>query len=139
LKRIAIATAIALGAFAVYAVAHLMLIEVGREVVILHKWTSQGKTRPTRLWIVDDGASAWFHHGYPESAWIQRLAQDPIVTVERAGTPRTYRATPDPSSHDRVHALLREKYGVADWWVRFVAGGTESCPALPVRLEPPEP
>jgi hypothetical protein len=126
---------IVIGLFVVYAVAHLALIELGREIVVLHKWTSEGTTRPTRLWIVDDGATAWFHHGYSDSAWIGRLEQDPVVTIERGGLTRRYRATPDPSSHDRVHRLLREKYGIADWWVRFITGGTENCPALPVRLE----
>jgi hypothetical protein len=119
----------------VYAVAHLALIELGREVVVLRKWTSEGTTRPTRLWIVEDGATAWFHHGYPDSEWIRRLELDPIVTIEREGLTRRYRARPDPRSHDRVHQLLREKYGIADWWVRFVSGSREHCPALPVRVE----
>jgi hypothetical protein len=138
LRRIVFAAVIPIGLFVAYAVAHLALIELGREIVVLHKWTSEGTTRPTRLWIVDDGATAWLHHGYPDSAWIGRLEQDPVVTMERAGVTRRYRATPDPSSHDRVHRLLREKYGIADWWVRFVTGTTEKCPALPVRLEPVE-
>jgi hypothetical protein len=138
LRRIVLAPAIVIGLVVVYAVAHLALIELGREVVVLHKWTSEGTTRPTRLWIVDAGATAWFHHGYSDSAWIERLEQDPVVTVERAGLTRRYRATPDPSSHGRVHQMLREKYGIADWWVRFVTGSQGHCPALPVRLEPIE-
>jgi hypothetical protein len=138
LRRIVVATAIVIGLFVVYAVAHLALIELGREIVVLHKWTPEEATRPTRLWIVDNAATAWLHHGYPDSAWIARLKQDPVVTIERAGLTRRYRATPDPSSHDRVHQLLREKYGIADWWVRFVTGSREHCSALPVRLEPLE-
>jgi hypothetical protein len=136
LRRIVLAAAIPVGLLVAYAVAHLALIELGREIVVLHKWAPGGATRPTRLWIVDDGATAWLHHGYPDSAWIERLEQDPVVTIERAGSTRTYRARPDPGSHDRVHRLLRQKYGVADWWVRFVTGSLEECPALPVRLEP---
>ena len=135
LRRIVLAIAIVIALPVVYAVAHLALIELGREVVVLHKWTSEGTTRPTRLWIVDDGATAWLHHGYSDSAWIGRLEQDSVVTIERAGLTRRYRATPDPSSHDRVHQLLREKYGIAEWWVRFVTGSQEHCRALPVRLE----
>jgi hypothetical protein len=135
MRRIVLAAAIVLGLFLAYSVAHLALIELGREVVTLHKWTPGGTTRPTRLWIVDDGATAWFHHGYSESPWIARLEQDPVVTVERGGFARTYRAAPDPSSHDRVHELLREKYGIADLWVRFITGGTDDCQAVPVRLE----
>jgi hypothetical protein len=135
--RIALLAATVIGVLLVYAVAHLALIELGREVVVLHKWTSEGTTRPTRLWIVDDGTTAWLHHGYPDSAWIGRLERDPVA-MERAGSTRRYRASPDPGSHDRVHRLLREKYGIADRWVRFVTGSREQCPALPVRLEPIE-
>jgi hypothetical protein len=138
LRRIALVAAIAIGLVAAYAVAHLALIEIGREIVVLHRWTSGGDIRMTRLWIVDDGAAAWLHHGYPGSEWITRLEQDPVVTIERGGVTRRYRATPDPGPHDRVHQLLREKYGFADWWVRFVSRSLEHCPALPVRLEPIE-
>jgi hypothetical protein len=135
MRRVALVTAIVTGLFIAYAVAHLALIELGREIVVLHKPSSDGAPHPTRLWIVDDGGIAWLHHGYPDSAWIVRLKQDPIVTVERAGSARRYRATPDPDSHDRVHQLLREKYGIADWWVRFITRSQENCPAVPVRLE----
>ena len=134
MKRILVAAAIVLGLCVAYAAAHLALIEVGREVVILHKWTPGGEVHETRLWIVDEGRHSWLHHGYADSEWIRRLATDPIVTVERDGKARRYRAMPDPESHQRVHELLREKYGIADRWVRFVTGGTARCPAVPVRL-----
>jgi hypothetical protein len=135
MNRVVLAALVAVGLFLAYSVAHLALIELGREVVTLQRWTPEGTTRPTRLWIVDEGATAWLHHGYSESPWIARLEQDPFVTVERGGLTRTYHAAPDPSSHDRVHQLLREKYGLADWWVRFITGGVDNCPAVPVRLE----
>jgi len=138
MKRVIVAAAILLGLCVAYALAHLALIEVGREVVILYKWTPGGTLHKTRLWIVDDGRYSWLHHGYPDSPWIRHLETDPIVTIERGGRTRQYRATPDPESHQRVHKLLREEYGIADWWVRFVTGGTERCPAMPVRLEPVE-
>jgi hypothetical protein len=107
--------------------------------VVLDKWISEGELRGTRLWIVDDGEVAYFHHGDPDSAWIERLAGDPFLTVERAGTTVRYRATPAPESDERVHELLRAKYGVADRSVRFVSGGVENCPAMPLRLEALEP
>ena len=138
MKRLMVAAAIVLSLCVAYALAHLALIEVGREVVGLHKWTPGGAVHKTRLWIVDDGPYAWLHHGDAKSAWIRRLETDPIVTIERGGRTRQYRAIPDRESHARVHELLREKYGIADWWVRFVTGGTERCPAVPVRLEPVE-
>jgi hypothetical protein len=135
MKRIMAAAAIVLALCVAYAAAHLALIEFGREVVVLHKWTPEGAVHRARLWIVDQGPYSWLHHGYADSGWIRRLAIDPIVTVERGGKTRQYRARPDPESHQRVHQLLRKKYGVADRWVRFVTGGTERCAAVPVRLE----
>ena len=135
MKRVMVAAAIVLSLCVTYVLAHLALIEVGREVVILHKWTPGGAVQKTRLWIVDEGRYSWLHHGSADSGWTRRLATDPIVTIERDGRTRQYRAIPDPESHQRVHKLLREKYGIADRWVRFVTGGTERCPAVPVRLE----
>ena len=135
MTRVVLVLLVGVGLLLAYSVAHLALIELGREVVTLHKWTPEGTARPTRLWIVDDGATAWLHHGSSASPWIARLEQDPIVTVERGGLARTYHAAADPESHDRVHQLLRDKYGVADWWVRFITGGADNCPAEPVRLE----
>ncbi len=135
MKRAAQALLIAVGAVVVYAVAHLALIEIGREIVVLHRWEADGSTWPARLWIVDEGEVAWLHHGYAESEWIRRLESDPVVRLERDGSEQRLRARPDPGAHDRVHVLLREKYGVADRWVRFISGGIEACPAMPVRLE----
>jgi hypothetical protein len=69
----------------------------------------------------------------------------PKVEIERGGVTRLYRATPDPASHAKVHQLLRKKYGVADMWVRFLAGTDKSsglltsgkpCKTVPIRLEP---
>jgi len=138
MKRVIVVAAIVLGLCVAYALAHLALIEVGREVVILHKWAPGGAVHKTRLWIVDEGRYAWLHHGYPNSAWIRRLETDAMVTLERRGRTRHYRARPDPQAHQRVHQLLRAKYGIADRWVRFITGGTERCSVVPVRLEPAE-
>ncbi|MAE97309.1 MAG: hypothetical protein CL910_21875 [Deltaproteobacteria bacterium] len=136
MKRLGVGLLAVLGAVAAYVIAHLALIELGQEVVVLHKWISDGETRKTRLWIFDDERGAWFHHGYADSAWIQQLEVDPIVTVDRAGVTRRNRATPIPGPHEVIHRLAREKYGLADRWVRFIGGGTEDCQAVPVRLEP---
>jgi hypothetical protein len=127
MKRVMVAAAMVLSFCVAYALAHLALIEVGREVVILHKWTPGGAVHKTRLWIVDEGRESWLHHGDPEAAWIRRLETEAMVTIERRGRTRQH-----------VHTLLRGKYGIADRWVRFVTGGTARCPTVPVRLEPVE-
>jgi hypothetical protein len=138
MKRVMVAAAMVLSFCVACALAHLALIEVGREVVILHKWTPGGAVHKTRLWIVDEGRESWLHHGAPEAAWIRRLETEAMVTIERRGRTRQYRARPDPAAHQHVHTLLRGKYGIADRWVRFVTGGTARCPTVPVRLEPVE-
>jgi len=129
-----------------YALAHLALIEVGREVVVVHEPTPTGVLHRARLWIVDDGRYSWIHPGNANARWwIRHIDTNPIVEIERGGETRRYLALPDPEAHARVHRLLREKYGVADIWVRFLAGtDTQSglltwgkpCKTVPIRLEP---
>jgi hypothetical protein len=144
MKRLAIGAAVILGLIGAYVVSHLALIEIGQEIVVLHKWTGDGEQSRPRLWIVDDGDRTWLHHGYADTPWIVHLEDDPIVEVERDGETRRYRATPDPAADPKVHRLLRDKYGAADRLVRFWAGtDTErgvatgaTCVAIPVRLEP---
>ena len=122
---------------------HLALIEIGQEVVVLHKRAGDGPPSMTRLWIVDDGEYAWLHHGYADTAWIRQLEAEPIVEIDRGGETLQYRALLDPAADPKVHRLLREKYGLADRLVRFWAGtDTETgfvtgrtCLAVPVRLE----
>jgi hypothetical protein len=64
---------ILLGLVVAYALAHLALIEVGREVVVLHKWTAEGSVRKTRFWVVDEGGYSWLHAAVEDSPRLQRL------------------------------------------------------------------
>jgi hypothetical protein len=111
---------------------HLALIEMGREVVTLRTQRADGSWQATRLWIVDDGAASWLHSG--GESWRKRFEGNPVVEVERAGEVRSYRAQAVPGPHPRVDELLREKYGIADRWVRFIAPDGEDTVA--VRLDP---
>jgi hypothetical protein len=147
MKKIGIAVGILLGIPLTYVVVHLALIEVGQEIVVLHKWKGEGEMSRSRLWIVGDGEREWLHHGYANSPWIRRLEVDPIVEIDRDGDTHRYRAFPDPEAEAKVHRLLREQYGVADVLVRFwwgtdtekgLASG-ETCKAVPMRLEAIEP
>lgn len=127
--RIAFALVVAA---ALVVVSHLALIEVGREVVTLRTPRPDGTWQATRLWVVDDDGAAFLHSA--GAAWAQRFEGDPVVELERNGEIRKYRAHPQPGPHPRVDGLLREKYGVADRWVRFVAPDGEDV--LVVRLDP---
>jgi hypothetical protein len=128
----------------VYMLAHLALIEVGREVVLVKEPTPTGGRRNARLWIVDEGRYSWIHPGNANAQWWVAHMDSPIVEIERGGQTRRYRARPDPESHPKVHTLMRQKYGVADMWVRFLTGTDKQtgiltgkkCTTIPVRLEP---
>src|SRR5262245_15240674 len=110
----------------------MALIEIGREVVTLRTQRADDTWQETRLWIVDDGASSFLHSGGED--WARRFQGDPVVEVERKGETRRYRAHAVPGPHPRVHELLREKYGLADRWVRLIGPDNEGT--LAVRLDP---
>ncbi len=132
MKQALIATLIAAAAAAFVVLAHLAFIEVGRDVVTLRTQRADGTWQETRLWIVDDAGSSWLHSAGPE--WARRFAGDPVVEVERNGEIARYRAHAVPGPHPRIHQLLREKYGLADRWVRFLAPDDDQT--LAVRLDP---
>lgn len=132
MKRLLCGVATLVAVIVVAVAAHFALIEVGREVATLRTRRPDGSWQQTRLWIVDDGDVAWLHSAGAD--WASRFAGNPIVEVEREGTTRRYRATPMPGPHPEVHRLLREKYGVADRWVRLIGPDDETV--LAVRLDP---
>jgi len=131
MKRIAIALAVVVGLGVAYVLAHWALIEVGREVIVLRTEEPNGEIRESRLWIVDEGGFPWLHGA--NSEWMRNLRERPIVEVERAGETHRYRAYVVPGPHPVIDERLREKYGIADRWVRFVGPDNEF--AAPVRLE----
>ena len=112
----------------------LVASELGGEVIILHTQTANGEKR-TRLWVVDDAGFAWVRAGMSGSGWLARIERNPIVLVERGGRLIRYRAVPvrQPQIRDRIHALMREKYGFADRLVSLIRDPAQS---VPVRLEP---
>jgi hypothetical protein len=120
-------------AFAAAAVAaHFAVIELGREVVTLRTQRADGAWQSIRLWAVDDDGAVWLHSAGDD--WLPRFT-NPAVDLERSGVTRRYRATPVPGPHERVHELLREKYGWVDRWIRFPGPDDET--ACAVRLDPP--
>lgn len=109
--------------------------EIGGEVVVLHTRDASGADLSTHLWIVDDGGFAWLRSGLPTSGWFVRLEARPDVSVERAGQTTRYRAVPvrSPEARERIHALMREKYGWAD---RLISATRDARASIAVRLDP---
>ena len=111
---------------------HFALIEIGREVVTVRTPLPNDGWEQTRLWAVDHDGAVWLHSA--GDAWLARFEGTPIVELRRGGETRRYRARPVPGPHPRIDELLREKYGLADRWVRFLVPCDESV--VPVRLDP---
>ena len=132
MKRLALLLAGLVAVGVTLVLAHLALIEVGREVVTLRTPLAGGGWYETRLWIVDEGASAWLHSGGQK--WLDRFEGDPIVELERGGEVHRLRAHAVPGDHPQIDRLLAEKYGIADRWVRFLSPDDEHTVA--VRLDP---
>jgi len=124
--------AILIGVVVLLVLGHLAVIEVGREVATVGTQRADGSWQRTRLWVVDVDGSAWLHSKGAD--WEARFAGDPIVELERSGRTARYRARLVPGPHPRVDAALREKYGLADRWVRFVA--PDDPAVVVVRLDP---
>lgn len=144
-RNVLIAVGVMMGVIVALALGHLALIEVGREVVVVHEPTPSGVVRKARLWIVDDGGHSWIHPGNANAQWwVQHMDANSTVEVERGGQTRTYRASGDPAADPKVHRLMRQKYGFADWWVRYLSGSDreaglltgKKCTTVPIRLEP---
>lgn len=131
MSRIAVIIGILLGGLVLVVGLHLLVIEVGREVVTLRTQSEDGSWKATRLWAVDYDGDVWLHSVGPE--WQKRFEANRTVELVRSGKTDRYVATPDRSRHAQIDALLREKYGVADRWVRFLAPCGDHV--LPVRLQ----
>lgn len=92
-----IVAAIIVGLCVAYPFAHLALIEVGREVVVVHEATPKGVVHKARLWIVDDGLYSWIHPGNANAQWwIRHVDANPIVEIERGGETRPTERDPIP-------------------------------------------
>ena len=133
MKRIGIALGGVVGLFVAYAVFHMILIEVGREVVVLHATAAGGAPVERRLWVVDHKGTPWLH-GNRGSGWVDAMLANLDVDVERAGATAGYRADVVRGPHPDIDRLLREKYGIADRWVRTIAPDNEATVAI--RLVP---
>jgi hypothetical protein len=107
--------------------------ELAEEVVVLHTTDERGHDQRTSLWIVEDELeSLWLRAGMPDSGWLERIEANPEVELERGGERTPYTAVPVPEARERVHQLMRERYGLADRIVSALRDGSES---IPVRLD----
>lgn len=131
LRRLALALLVGVVAFGG---ATLVALE-GVEVVVLRTGAAVAPRR-TRTWIADDGAAALVEAANAERPFLRDLQADPALFLERGGAVRACRADilPNPGGHERIRALLRGRYGWADWWVGLL---TDTSASMAVRLDCP--
>lgn len=116
-------------------VALTLLALEGPEVVVLRSRDAEGRTHETRTWIADDGGFSWIEAANPERPFLRHILADPDVELIRGGKARRMLARPLPPAegHALIRRLLREKYGVADWWIGLL---TDTSASTAIRLEP---
>ena len=113
------------------AAAHMAFIEIGKEVVVLWTKDASGDRHFRRLWAVDYDEAVWLHS--KGHSWHELFKERRTVELERNGDLETYEAVAVPGPHPEIDRLLREKYGLADRWVRFLAPDDDDV--LVVRLD----
>jgi hypothetical protein len=104
-------------------------------VATLETKAAGGDTRATHVWYVSHGGQLWVEAGTPENAWFRDIQTSPVLTLSAGDESARFRAevVDEAATRLRVRGLLREKYGLRDWWVgHFV----DSSRSVPVRLVP---
>jgi hypothetical protein len=134
MRRLRVAIGIVLLGLAAAAAGTFLALE-GGEVVVLRTERPEGGVRETRVWIAEQEGVLWLEAATPDRGWYRDLLLRPELELVRAGRARPYRAAPEPgpAGHERIRALLRAKYGLADWWVGLLQDTTGS---IAVRLDP---
>ena len=134
IRKLVILAGLALGLFGLLAATTLVALE-GEEVIVLRTFGPQGDVHESRLWVADDATGTWIEVADEHKEFYGRMLRNPDVEVVRGGEARRYRALPDPTreGHDRIRALLAQKYGIADWWIGVLVDTSSS---IAVRLVP---
>lgn len=104
-------------------------------VAVLETSAADGSLRSTHVWFAEPDGELWLEAGTPENPWYLDARRDPEVAFSsflRSGRFVAERVQ-DPGAHDRVRALLREKYGLRDWWIGVLFDTSRS---VAVRLVP---
>lgn len=131
MKAAAITVASLLAAFIVVT---LWALESG-DVAVITTHPADGRPRSTRVWYTHEDGELWLEAGAPENPWFLDVQRDPRIDFAADDHSGSYRAWPVQTltARTRIRALLREKYGLRDWWVGLVVDSSRS---LAVRLVP---
>lgn len=134
LKRVLLITSAVVALVVAFVASIFLVSEIAGEVVSVRTVEPDGATRSTRLWIVDDAGYAWLRAGMGRVPWVDQAAATGQLTMSRAEKEARYQVVimDDAETRDRVHALMREKYGIFDRYIDLIRDGSGSAA---VRLE----
>jgi hypothetical protein len=105
----------------------LVALESGG-VGILETQAPDGSERTTHVWYAEDDGEVWIEAATPRRAFLHDLRRAPEVTLVRDGEPSAYHAEIRESAadHARIRGLLRDKYGLRDWYVGLLQDTSRS-------------
>ncbi len=131
MKRLVVIIAALAAAFG--AVTWLVLESSG--VAILRTQGADGSPRATHVWYAEHEGSIWVEAATPEREFLLDVRRNPAVTLSVDQGSSRYRAEvlDAPSGHERIRALLRQKYGLRDWWIGLLQDTSRS---VAVSLHP---
>jgi hypothetical protein len=106
-------------------------------VAVIRTVTPEGSNRETHVWYVEQRGEIWLEAGSPGNAWFKDVQVRPTLRFFADGRARQFIAEPVETrdAHERIRLLLREKYGLRDWWVNLLV---DTSGSIAVRLVPPE-
>ena len=104
-------------------------------VAVIETETPTGAPRRTHVWYAEPDGELWLEAGTPENPWFTDVQRTPFLRFETEASEGRYAVRPidDPSGHERIRTLMREKYGLRDRWVALLFDTSRS---LAVRLVP---
>lgn len=107
-------------------------------VAVLETQAADGSARSTHVWFVASQGTLWVEAGTPENPWFLDIQTSPVLGLSTGDGSARFETeiVDDPETRRLVRGLLREKYGLRDWWVGHFVDSTRS---VPVRLVPPGP
>jgi 2-iminobutanoate/2-iminopropanoate deaminase len=107
----------------------------GSDVAVLVTEAPGGAVRETHVWWVAQDGALQVEAATPERAWLAEALASGEVERIRDGRRDRLRVErlDDPAAHERMRALLREKYGLRDIWVGLLQDTSRS---VAVRLSP---
>ena len=108
-------------------------LNMSGEVVLLYYYDADGREYMTPLWLVRERGDLFLRATDPQRGWLERIRENPEISIRRGDARERYRAIPDPHRRDLVNQLTAETYGWGEWLLSRL---NPRPLAVPVRLAP---